>query len=209
MRVIAVVFLALFVGFPLEAQAPRRATTNSVTPECRFGTDWAVNKSRPVASDEKLYRLEGGPAVVAQRETPGSSRIVFRRCNVPQGTEAYCSVRGCWIKVCGNDLASPEGWKFPIETLMGAQGPQGQKGDKGDQGLPGQIVYVPTAPTTDHFNGPYKVRGNGFPTWAKWLIGTGVAVGAGLVVANNWPHKDEPKGKPPGGTIGPAFSFSF
>lgn len=188
----------------LEAQAPRRTADNSVTPQCNLGTDWSVNKNRPVASDEKLYRLEGGPAIVAQREAPGSTHIVYRRCNVPPGTEAYCSIRGCWIKVCGNDLGSPEGWKFPIEIPMGAPGVNGRDGKDGRDGRDGQIVYAPPASTAlvPDFDGRYKVRGDrGF--WCFRGAGQGafctaIATTAVLVAKNNLPRKDdEPKGGKP------------
>lgn len=198
MRAIAFV-LALVLGLsPLEAQVKA----------CQLGTAWAVNPARSLAQGERIVKVQGGVALVSQRDAPGSNRIIFKRCAVPAGTEIVVGGEGPWIKICGNLIAQPEGWVIPgVGPVAGTAGIQGPVGP---QGPPGQVVYVPTpTPATDLFHGQYQVRGNGFPTWAKWLIGTGAAVGAGFVVANNWPHKDKPAGKGPGGTIGPAFVFSF
>lgn len=90
----------------------------------------------------------------------------------------------------------------------GKPGPKGDKGDVGPQGLPGQVVYAPPAPTAlaPDFGGRYEVRRDRFP-WGKVAIGTAIVGTVAYFLGTR--SKKEPKGKPPGGTIGPAFHFSF
>lgn len=191
-----------------KAPLPSALSTKRSISTCNLGTDWAVNKNRPVAPDEKLYRLEGGPAMVAQRKSPGSSEVVYKMCDVPPGTEAYCSIRGCWIKICGNDAKDPQGWRFPIEIPAGPPGPMGPPGPQGIQGLrgdsgvdgisvAGSFMALPFVP--DGEKNEVRSRGHGK------AYATGVAILAaigGAVVHNNWPAGKQatPKGKPPGVT---------
>ena len=130
------------------------STLETDAPPCRLGTDWAVNPSRALAPGEEAVTVSGGTVVMNQRESPGASRIVFRRCILP-ATQVVVGGTAPWVKGCGNTF-TPEGWALPIPTgvlaaLRGPGGPQGPPGPEGPQGPEGPM-------------GPESLRGpRGFP----------------------------------------------
>jgi hypothetical protein len=109
------------------------------TPQCHLGTAWAIKPERKVETWEKSILTPAGViADVTQRETPGSSHIVIRRCELPEKTEViYGGVGGPWIRKCGNAMSNIEGWTIPIELPMGPRGYKGDKGDRGERGPKG------------------------------------------------------------------------
>ncbi len=187
-----ILFLALLLGATqLEAQVPK----------CVLGGPTAMDPNRQLAEGESFV-LTTRPLVVNLRFRPTQAHPErVGECMLPSG-EKVAVKNGIlqWVAKCGNDEVNKNVVVIPIGPIAGPAGIQGPKGDKGDvgpQGPPGQVIYLPP-PRNDLFREDYKVRGGGFPGWAKWAIATSVAVGTGLVVANNWPHKNnQPTGGKP------------
>ena len=115
------------------------AQTQERIPTCRLGTDWAVDTRRGLAPGGGITTRTGGIVVLAQRETPGSTHIVFRRCILPVGTEVVIGGTEPWVKECGNALIQTEGWSLPLAASQKILGPQGPKGEKGDPGIQGPV----------------------------------------------------------------------
>lgn len=134
-----VFFAVLSTLFTFSAMALEKET-----PPCHLGTAWSVNPDRQIESWEKSIRTPSGViADVTQREKPGSSHIVTRRCKLPEDTEViYGGVGGPWIKVCGNGMSNIEGWTIPIHLPRGPRGYQGDRGEKGDKGDKGELLIV-------------------------------------------------------------------
>ena len=175
MKTMLLVLVALLVGFsPIEVQT---------TPTCQLGTAWAVNPGRQLAPGEKILTVQGGPQMIVtttQRETPGSSHIVHRRCSLPLGPHEVV-IGGIlpWMKICGQDFV-PEGWIVPGMVLQGPMGPQGPQGLMGPTGPQGQ-----QGPAGENFTVPPPKSGCG--TWCK--VGIGAAIIGGVVAVgehNNW-----------------------
>jgi hypothetical protein len=102
---------------------------------CQLGTAWAVNPDRQPADGEHEVSARGGPVLMTQRETPGSSHIVWRRCNLAANEKVV--VGGTpWVSKCGNDFL-PLGWLLPEPPKQGLQGTTGPRGPEGPQGKPG------------------------------------------------------------------------
>ena len=87
------------------------ALPTTETPMCQLGTGFAVNPGRELAPGERVITVPGGVVKINQREAIGSSRIVFRRCVLPE-TEVVVGGVIPWVKACGNDII-PEGWTLP------------------------------------------------------------------------------------------------
>ena len=107
-----------------------------LTPTCRTGTELSVNPNRQLAPGESFVMVPGGIVTITQRETVGSSHIVFRRCILSPQEVAVGGIKP-WVKACGQDIV-PEGWTIPgmkpRDGLDGAPGKPGAKGDNGDPG---------------------------------------------------------------------------
>lgn len=171
--------------------------------ECRLGTAWAVDPSRQLAENERLVKVPGGIVTISQRETPGSSHIVLRRCKLPE-TEIVIGGAIPWVKECGNTFW-PEGWALPPVTPIadtfekmkgdpGPPGPQGMKGEKGDKGDPGPQG----PPGKDAVSKPKSKNWLVRNKW--WVIGGLAGAGGGYAIwyYNNCPTCICPPGFAPG-----------
>jgi hypothetical protein len=144
--------------------------------ECQLGSAWAVNTDRQMAEDEQITTQTGGIVVISQREAPGTQKIVFRRCNLPPGTEVVIGGPVPWVKKCGNALIQTEGWLLPTPyRLQGPPGPQGLPGEPGIQGPAGpqgpQGIQGPTGPQGPKAFVPPPKRSKKWP----WIVAGGVA----------------------------------
>lgn len=112
------------------------ASADTVAPQCQLGTQWAVDPSRQLADGEEIFKLPASRVVtISQREKPGSSRIVWRRCSLPAGTQVIRGGATEWVKVCGNTiLAEGEALRLALRGEIGPQGPQGPRGFTGEPG---------------------------------------------------------------------------
>lgn len=120
------------------------ANAETVAP-CQLGTNWAVDPSRQLADGEEIFKLPASRIVtISQREKPGSSRIVWRRCSLPAGTQVIRGGATEWVKVCGNTILA-EGEALRL-ALRGEVGPQGPRGFTGEQGQPGENLVPPRRP---------------------------------------------------------------
>lgn len=169
------------------AQTPTAAAPKETTlAPCRLGTDWAVNPARTLAPSERVIHVTGGPVTISQREAPGSTHIVFRRCNLPE-TDAVIGGVMPWVKICGNDF-TPEGWDLPTPSLAeavekavkalpaappGKRGPRGFQGRDGLNGKDGKNAPAPPAPVVKKHS--HK--------WVWWVAGAAVvSAGVGYAV---------------------------
>lgn len=128
-RLILVLALALGIPSLTGAQADRT---------CRLGTELSINPNRAVLPDEQLFTTDSARMVViTQRQAKGSFRIVEVRCKLPPGTKYYCSRRGCWVQICGQDFRA-EGWNPAPSLFLALQGPPGKDGTSGRDGKNGR-----------------------------------------------------------------------
>lgn len=177
-RIVLVIMGVLFLGTLAEAQ------TTIAT--CQLGTAFAVNPNRQLAPGEKIVTVPGGIVTISQREKPGSSRIVFRRCILPP-TDVVIGGVHPWVKKCGNNV-TPEGWQIPGTEPI--PGPPGEKGDPGLPGPPGQ----PGLPGTPGLRGPQGPTApapvvNEESDWErKFTVGATLAVFSSKAMNNTTSH---------------------
>lgn len=129
----------VFMVLVIVSSRAQAQTTVVPVPTCQIGTQYSVNPNRQLAPRESIVKVSGGIVTITQREKPGSSHIVFRRCVLPPNEVVVGGILP-WVRKCGQDFI-PEGWIVPgmqaLQGLPGPIGPQGPKGDKGDPGLQG------------------------------------------------------------------------
>ncbi len=176
--------IVLVFCFSATPVANAQTKTTVATPTCRIGTAFAVDIHREVMTFEKVIKVPGGVVNIAERETPGSSHIVYRRCILPE-IEVVVGGITPWVKACGNDF-TPEGWTLPgPELVAGPAGPQGTEGKigpagpAGPQGTEGKIgPEGPRGPKGDTWYPPKKGR---WLTWKKVAVVGGGLAGAEIL----------------------------
>lgn len=209
-----------FVFFALTASAQTQTVmTPAPAPPCQLGTAWAVDPNRKLAEGEKIVTVQGGTVTIAQRETPGGQKIVFRRCTLP-ATEIVMGGPTPWVKLCGNAVLATEGWNLPLPAPA-TNGRDGDKGEKGGMGLDGQRgqdgprgpAGPPGSPGNNGNNGNNghdavvkKSRcGTGCKIAIATLIGGGIAAGVILPRGGKSAPAPGPAPRGPGAGIGGNF----
>lgn len=173
---------------------------------CNIGTPVAIDPNRQLAPGEEITTETGGIVVITQKESPGSTHILLRRCILEKGEPVVIGGILPWVRRCGNALPQTEGWTLPIaksQRIMpgtpgekgdtGPRGPEGlpgqsvkgDKGDKGDRGEPGTPAPIPTVAVA-----PKKHHGK---VIATTVIGVGVGIGVAIWAENHssGPQKDQ------------------
>jgi hypothetical protein len=203
--IVPVVLILFALCAPASAQTKKPVADATTT--CKLGTEYSINPGRQLAAGEKEVTIyEPGKVVITtQREAPGSSHIVLRRCKLPD--EKLKGVVGGvmpWFKICGQDF-TPEGWSLPVEPPPATAPAPPQTIIVKVEGIPdtirlkGEVVHsgevklihdgtvVPAAPPPTFAPAPFpEPRKKGFP-WKKTLaIGGGIAAG-GYAAWYYWP----------------------
>lgn len=170
------------------------ASAQTTIPPCQLGTAWAVDPHRQLADGEEIYQLpEARVVTISQREKPGSSHIIFRRCTLPKGTNIVRNGATEWAKPCGNTiLAEGEALAMALRGEIGPQGFTGPEGPRGRKGDPGQNL-VP----------PQPLCGRSWSSGRRWgCTAVAVLIGGGITAALSG---GEEKKKGPGGITGGNF----
>jgi hypothetical protein len=107
-------------------------------PVCQIGSNLAVDLNRELAPGEEITTETGGVVVISQKETVGSTHMVFRRCVLPEKTEVVIGGTEPWVKKCGNALIQTEGWSLPLAASQKISGPRGFSGLPGKNGIDGK-----------------------------------------------------------------------
>jgi hypothetical protein len=160
---------------------------------CNIGGVVAVDKNRKLAPGEEITMETGGIVVIAQREAPGSTHIVFRRCVLQNGEPVVIGGLVPWAKNCGNAIIQTEGWKLPLTASQKKRLVPGTPVSKAD---PVQNPSEPTYVYEDkriyidnrvdiHNPPPVPIMPAVLPekkkshkkVWALVAVGAGVAVG--------------------------------
>lgn len=180
-------------------------SAQQMTPTCNMGTAFAVNPNRQMAPGEEITNKTGGVVVVAQRETPGSTHIVFRRCTLPRGEEVVIGGTIPWVKKCGNALVQTEGWTLPLvaasqkPVVAPAPEPKPQvevqkeveKTKEGDVNVNVNVnIHNPPPPPTPPAVAPPPKKKS--KKWVAILVGAGAAGGtiAAILLTRSSPHKN-------------------